>query len=102
MEEDAGAEYVREVIRTPVFEKGEIGELVVDGKEVIFRVLVVDGCDGPLYEWMVLGALDGRVDDMLGRSWTPPRREEEPARTRHATPLSSPNGRLGRRELTCL
>jgi hypothetical protein len=48
MEEDAGAEYVREVVRTPVFEKGEIGELVVDGKEVIFRVLVVDGCDGPL------------------------------------------------------
>jgi len=68
MEEDAGAEYVREVVRTPVFEKGKIAELVVDSKEVIFRVLVVDGCDGPLYEWMVLGALDGRVDDMLGRS----------------------------------
>jgi hypothetical protein len=68
VEEDAGAEYVREVIWTPVFEKREIGKLVVDGEEVIFRVLVVDGCDGPLYGWMILGALDGRVDDVLGRS----------------------------------
>lgn len=92
MEEDAGTEYVREVVRTPVFEEGEIGELVVDGKEVIFRVLVVDGCDGPLYKWIILGALDGRVDDVLGGCWTPPRREEEPASTRHATQLGSPNG----------
>ena len=102
MEEDAGAEYVREVVRTPVFEEGEIGELVVDGKEVIFRVLVVDGCDGPLYKWIILGALDGGVDNVLGGSWAPPRREEEPARTRHATRLSSPKRRLGRRGLTCL
>jgi hypothetical protein len=90
VEEDAGTEYVREVVRTPVFEKGEIGELVVDGKEVVFCVLVVDGGDGPLYGWMILGVLDGRVDDMLGRCWALPRREEEPAETRHATWLSSP------------
>ena len=90
MEEDAGAEYVGEVVRTPVFEKREIGELVVDGKEVVFRVLVVDWRDGPLYGWMVLGALDSRVDGMLGRSWASPRGEEEPAETRHATRLSFP------------
>lgn len=90
VEEDAGTEYVGEVIRAPVFEKGEIGELGIDGKEVVFRVLVVDGGDGPLHGWMILGALDGRVDDMLGRSWALPGREEEPGETRHATWLSCP------------
>lgn len=89
MEEDAGTEYVSKVVRAPVFEEGEIGELVVDGEEVVFRMLVVDGGDGPLYGWMVLRALYGRVDDMLGRNWTSPGREEEPAKTRHATQLSS-------------
>ena len=88
VEEDTGAEYVGKVVRTPVLEEGEIGELVVDSKEVVFRVLVVDGGDGPLYGWMVLGALNGRVDDVLGRSWASPGREEEPAKTRHATRLS--------------
>lgn len=79
MKEDACAEYIREIVRTPVFEEGEIGKLVVDGKEIVSRVLVVDGGDGPLYGRMVLGALDGRVDDVLGRNWALPRGEEEPA-----------------------
>jgi hypothetical protein len=90
MEENAGPEYVREVVGTPVLEEGEIGELVIDGEEVVFRVLVVDWGDWALYGWMVLGGLDGRVDDVLGRGWALPGREEEPAATRHATQLSFP------------